>query len=100
MLFASLLRASEHRRVVNVSTVSQLYAAVNNAKNVGVTIHLAPGAYVLSAMSPEGGTRRHGGFSTFAAWYVSRGINGSIRITMVCPIRSRPTTHDFAVPGL
>ena len=54
VLLASRSSASEHRRVVNVSTVEELYAAVNNDVNRGATVHLAPGAYVLSTMDSQG----------------------------------------------
>src|SRR5438128_1292467 len=39
----------------NVSTVAQLYAAINDPANDGVTIVLAPGPYVLSAAAPGAG---------------------------------------------
>jgi len=35
-------------RVIEVSTVQELYAAVNNSANRDVTVHLAPGTYFLS----------------------------------------------------
>jgi hypothetical protein len=35
-------------RVIEVSTVQELYAAVNNSANRDVTVHLAPGTYLLS----------------------------------------------------
>ena len=47
-------QATEHRRVIQVSTVEQLYAAVNDDVNRGATVHLAPGAYVLSTMDSQG----------------------------------------------
>ena len=37
----------EHLRVIDVKTVKELYAAVNNSLNRGVTVRLVPGTYVL-----------------------------------------------------
>lgn len=45
---------SQERRV-NVSTVAELYAAVNDADNAGSRIILAPGTYVLDASYLNGG---------------------------------------------
>ena len=43
------------KKKVYVSTVDELYAAVNNADNAGAQIILAPGTYLLSASYPNGG---------------------------------------------
>lgn len=40
---------------IYVSTLAELYAAVNNADNAGSRIILAPGSYVLDASYPNGG---------------------------------------------
>ncbi len=40
---------------VHVSTVNELYAAVNDASNAGKQIVLAPGTYTLAADQPNGG---------------------------------------------
>lgn len=47
--------------VVHVSSVEQLYAAVNNAANAGATVQLAAGIYVLSAKNPSGANRPNAG---------------------------------------
>lgn len=49
--------ASAGKKVIDVSTVDQLYAAVNNPVNDDATIQLAPGTYVLSATNAEGQQR-------------------------------------------
>ena len=60
MLFVSPLDAQQRRQVIEVHTVDELYAAVNGGTNCGttascaVTIHLAPGTYLLSEMSTDG----------------------------------------------
>ncbi|MGE4092252.1 MAG: hypothetical protein AB7G75_15555 [Candidatus Binatia bacterium] len=41
--------------VVSVSTVAELYAAVNNSANKGMRVELAPGTYVLDPTKPNGG---------------------------------------------
>lgn len=61
MLFTFQALASEHQRVINVTTVQQLYSAVNSAANQGVKIALAPGTYVLSSTNAEGDRRPHDG---------------------------------------
>ena len=60
VLFAFQLSASE-RRVIEVHTVNQLYAAVNNGANAGAIIHLAPGSYVLSPENDQGEARPNNG---------------------------------------
>lgn len=47
--------------VVQVATVEELYAAVNNPANAGAAIVLAPGTYALSANGPGGAPRPNGG---------------------------------------
>jgi hypothetical protein len=49
------LQAQVPRRLIEVSDVGQLYAAVNDAGNGGSRIVLAPGDYVLDASYPNGG---------------------------------------------
>lgn len=46
---------SENPKKVYVTTVTELYAAVNNTDNAGTQIILAPGTYVLNANYPNGG---------------------------------------------
>jgi len=45
---------SQEKRI-NIATVAELYAAVNDADNAGSRIILAPGTYVLDASYPNGG---------------------------------------------
>ena len=52
-------RMSKASVTVSVSDVNALYAAVNDAANAGAQIRLAPGTYLLSALS--GGTPRPNG---------------------------------------
>jgi len=47
--------------MINVSNIEELYSAVNNAANVGETIGMAPGTYVLTANAPGGAARPNGG---------------------------------------
>ncbi len=89
------------QRVINVSTVAQLYAAVNKAANAGAEIHLAPGTYVLSATNAQGGRRpNHGrlllqpGMSLVGSEQrVDSNFDG-----IPDPV-SPATPDDFAVPG-
>jgi len=60
-LAAGAQNAPSSERVINVRTVSQLYSAVNNAGNRGVTVRLAPGTYVLSSVYPSGAARPNQG---------------------------------------
>ena len=50
-----------HGRVIEVNTVKELYAAVNNPANRGVTVHLAPGTYLLSTTTGGDVVRRNRG---------------------------------------
>lgn len=43
------------KKKVYVSTLEELYAAVNHAGNAGAEVNLAPGTYVLNASYPNGG---------------------------------------------
>jgi len=47
--------------VVYVTTIEELYAAVNNPANAGAAIILSPGTYVLSASGPGGVARPNAG---------------------------------------
>src|SRR4051812_7929987 len=47
--------------VIHVHNVNQLYAAINNPENNGLTVRLAPGTYVLSTMYPGGAIRPNRG---------------------------------------
>ena len=53
--FSQTARAQD-RPIVDVSTVDQLYAAVNDPANADTLIVLAPGVYILSSIAPNGGT--------------------------------------------
>ena len=46
---------SENDKKVYVSTLDELYAAVNDPANAGTEVNLAPGTYVLNASYPNGG---------------------------------------------
>jgi len=48
--------SAQDRPMVYVSTVDQLYAAVNDPANADTLIVLAPGVYTLSSIAPNGGT--------------------------------------------
>ena len=48
-------RSNGQSNKVYVSNVSELYAAVNDPENIGSTIVLLPGTYMLSADYPKGG---------------------------------------------
>jgi hypothetical protein len=48
-------------QVIQISSVEELYGAVNNSANVGTTLVLSPGTYMLSATDPNGVLRPKGG---------------------------------------
>jgi len=48
-------------QVIQVGNVEELYAAVNDSRNAGATLTLAPGVYMLSATDPAGAARANGG---------------------------------------
>jgi hypothetical protein len=47
---------AQDQPIVNVSTVAQLYAAVNDPENADTLIVLAPGIYALSGTAPNQGS--------------------------------------------
>jgi hypothetical protein len=52
---ASNNNSKENEKKVYVSTLDELYAAVNNPDNLGTDVILAAGTYVLSSSYPNGG---------------------------------------------
>src|SRR5215469_10601511 len=48
--------SAQDQPIVNVSTVAELYAAVNDPVNADTLVVLAPGIYTLSGTAPNGGT--------------------------------------------
>ena len=89
------------QRVINVTTVDQLYSAVNNAKNAGATIVLAPGTYVLSSTNPEGELRPYGGQLRLRAGMSLMGDEARIDLNfdgIPDPISST-TPDNFTVAG-
>jgi hypothetical protein len=61
VLCSSQIMASEHRKVINVRTVDELYSAVNDATNQDAKITLSPGTYVLSSKDDQGVHRPNNG---------------------------------------
>ena len=47
--------------VIRISSVEELYSAVNNPANTGAALVLARGTYMLSAIDPNGALRPNGG---------------------------------------
>jgi hypothetical protein len=52
---ASQTNKAEPLKKLQVSTIEELYTAVNDPENTGTQVILAPGIYVLSATYPNGG---------------------------------------------
>jgi hypothetical protein len=52
---ANKSNAEENNKKVYVSTLDELYGAVNDPDNAGMDVILAPGTYVLSSSYPNGG---------------------------------------------
>ena len=97
---ASADNAQEPRRVINVKTVGQLYAAVNNSANRNVTVRLAPGTYLLSTFTKNNVLRRNRGALRMPPGMSlvgseKRVLNGD---GVPVPI-SDESPDDFAVPG-
>ena len=89
-------------RVIDVSTVNELYAAVNNSANLGVTVHLAPGTYLLSSTSGRGHVlRRNRGALRLPPGMSLVGSEKRVDTNgdgVPDPV-SAATPDDFAVPG-
>ena len=101
VLSASHLGACEPDSVISVSTVEQLYAAINNPANADAAIHLAPGDYVLSPTNSQGGNRPHGGTLRLLPGMCLVGSERRVHLNpngVPDPV-SAATPNDFAVPG-
>ncbi len=91
----------EPRRVINVKTVGQLYAAVNDSANRNVTVRLAPGTYFLSTYSNNNALRRNRGSLRMPPGMSLVGSEKRVDINgdgVPDPV-SEETPDDFAVPG-
>jgi hypothetical protein len=53
--FPAITARAQGQRGIHVSSVPELYAAVNDPQNVGARIVIAPGTYVLDPTQPNGG---------------------------------------------
>jgi len=90
-----------HGRVIEVNTVKELYAAVNNSANRGVTVHLAPGTYLLSTTSGRDVVRRNRGALRLPPGMSLVGSEKRVDSNgdgVPDPV-SAATPDDFAVPG-
>ncbi len=90
-----------HGRVIHVNTVKELYAAVNNSANRGVTVHLAPGTYLLSTMNDRDVLRRNRGALRLPPGMSLVGSEKRVDTNgdgVPDPV-SAATPDDFAVPG-
>jgi hypothetical protein len=61
LLVMLTLRAAAVAQEIQISTVEELYSAVNDSANARATLVLAPGIYMLSTTDPKGATRPKGG---------------------------------------
>lgn len=97
---SSAQNAQELRRVINVKTVSQLYAAVNDSANRNVTVRLAPGTYLLSTYTKKNVLRRNRGALRMPPGMSLVGSEKRILDGDGVPVPiSDETPDDFAVPG-
>ncbi len=90
-----------HGRVIEVNTVKELYAAVNNSANRGVTVHLAPGTYLLSTTTGGDVVRRNRGALRLPPGMSLVGSEKRVDTNgdgVPDPV-SAATPDDFAVPG-
>ena len=98
---ASAENAQPQRRVINVKTVGQLYAAVNNSANRNVTVRLAPGTYLLSTYTKNNVLRRNRGALRMPPGMSLVGSEKRVDTNgdgVPDPV-SDETPDDFAVPG-
>ena len=104
LLIGSAARAQVvnlHGRVIEVNTVKELYAVVNNPANRGVTVHLAPGTYLLSTTTGGDVVRRNRGALRLPPGMSLVGSEKRVDTNgdgVPDPV-SAATPDDFAVPG-
>ena len=98
---SSAQTAQELRRVINVNTVGQLYAAVNDSANRNVTVRLAPGTYFLSTYTKNNVLRRNRGALRMPPGMSLVGSEKRVDTNgdgVPDPV-SDETPDDFTVPG-
>ena len=90
-------------QVVHISNVEQLYSAVNDPANAGVTLRLAPGTYMLSTIDSKGAMRPKGGRIELQMNMSMVGVAGDKDAVVIdasdLPISSFPQTVDGVATG-
>jgi hypothetical protein len=51
--FPAVTARTHGQRVIHVSSITELYAAVNDPENAGARIFIAPGTYLLDPTQPN-----------------------------------------------
>ena len=101
MLFGLTPRAMA--QTIAVSNVEELYDAVNNPTNAGVTVVLAPGTYMLSVNDPNGVPRPNAGRIELRRDMSIRGVEGNLSAVVISaldlPASSFPTSINGVPAG-
>ena len=98
-LFVSLtLAQSISAQLINVDNVEALYAAVNDPANVGATIALAPGTYILTVNDPQDTPRPNRGRLDLQEDMSLIGVKGD-RSAVVIDAFNLPASSYTGSPG-
>ena len=102
LIGTAMVAQTANGRVIEVSTVKDLYAAVNDSANRGVTVHLAPGKYLLTTTyGRENVLRRNRGALRLQPGMSLMGSEKRVDTNgdgVPDPV-SVETPDDFSVPG-
>lgn len=83
--------------IVNVTTIEELYAGVNNPSNAGSLIVMSPGVYTLSANDPSNVPRPNGGRIDLLENMSLQGVTGNPTAVVIDAI-NLPTSSYSAPP--
>jgi hypothetical protein len=85
-------------QIVNVASIEELYAAVNNSANAGNQIVLAPGVYLLSVNGVNGVARPNGGRLELQENMSLRGVVGDRSAVIIDAINLPVSSFNSAPP--
>jgi hypothetical protein len=94
------LSPSAQAQVIQISNVEELYSAVNDTANVGTTLILSPGTYILSASDPNGILRPKGGRIELQLDMSLMGVEGDRDAVVISAINLPASSFPTKMNGL
>jgi hypothetical protein len=87
-------------QIIPVANLEELYAAVNDAANAGVTLTLARGVYMLSATDPFGAGRANGGRLDLQENMSLIGVDGDRSAVIIDAVNLPASSYDVVTPTI